>query len=93
MNAVNRALVTWLPGPLLAVGMVSLAFMYNVGPGALVMVLVLSVCLLVGAPIVQLALVRTARFRGRHVAASVAVIGGLFTVVLVAALTGVFSFW
>jgi hypothetical protein len=92
-RGIRRVVITWLPGPLLALIIVALAFGGRVGPGALLMAIVLSIGLFIGAPVLQLILNETNRFRGRYFAACLISLGIVVVAVFVASFTGVFNFW
>jgi hypothetical protein len=56
----------WLPGPLLAGALVGLAIHNNVGPGAVLLCTFGAIGFMFVAPIIQLVLLMTPRFKGRY---------------------------
>jgi hypothetical protein len=64
----SRSLL-WLPGPLIAVALVLLALLGRGGPGFFLLAIVGGAAFMFGAPIVQLILLTTPRFKGRYSAA------------------------
>jgi hypothetical protein len=93
MSASMRRSLAWLPGPLLAAVIAVFVSSQNVGPGLYLLSVVLGAALLVVAPVVQLMLLSTKKFRGRYGAACATsmliVVIGAFIV----ALSGIFNFW
>ena len=89
---VQRSLL-WLPGPLLAVAVVTYTATGHGGPGFFFLSLFAGIGFMVVAPLLQLVLLATPAFRGRYSAvcgtALIAVAAFMFPL----AATGRFSFW
>jgi hypothetical protein len=83
----------WLPGPLIAIGLVSLSVLNNSGPGFFLLAVFAGFGFMIVAPLVQIVLLRTSRFRGRYAAACRAALTAVTACVFFASLTGAFNFW
>ena len=83
----------WLPGPVLAISLVAFAVLGRAGPGFVIFSALAGLALMLAAPLIQLALLATARFRGRYGAACAVAIAAVLLGAAVPLLLGVFSFW
>jgi hypothetical protein len=89
--AMQRSL-SWLPGPLLAGGLVLFAFVFKPLAGLFALCLVGAVAFLFGAPLVQLILLSTHRFRGKYASACGTALGLIIAILVSLVLFGLFNF-
>ncbi|MBS0418651.1 MAG: hypothetical protein JSR66_13140 [Proteobacteria bacterium] len=85
--------VSFFVGPLLGVSLIALAATIGVGPGAALLSLLGAFVLIVLAPVLQFALLKTQKYKERPLAVCIVVIFASIAMLFIAALTGLFSFW
>ena len=93
MSPLTKRSLLWLPGPLLAVLLVGYTTTGHGGPGFFFLSLFAGFGFMVLAPLVQLALLATPRFRGRYGSACVVGLFAVLALMVALAATGHFSFW
>jgi len=83
----------WLPGPLLAVLLVTYSASGHGGPGFFFLSIIAAALLMLVVPLLQLGLLATPRYRGRYVVVCGLALLIVFSGVVLLAVSGMFSFW
>jgi hypothetical protein len=85
--------IWWLPGPLIAISLVSFSIIGRGGPGFFFWSLLVGGLFLFVAPLVQVLLLRSIVYEDRPAAACFAAIGIVLGLSILALFSGIFSFW
>jgi hypothetical protein len=80
-------------GPLLGFALIALAVWGNGGPGGALLCIAMGLALIAFAPIIQVVLLNTARYRGRYARACATALGMVIGALVLIALGGAFNFW
>ena len=83
----------WLAGPGIGIFLVASFAWTGLGPGLFFWATFTGLTFVVGTPILQLALLRTARLRGQHAAVCAAAIAIVACCAAIAWTSGAFAFW
>ena len=92
MSPATKRSLFWLPGPLLAFGLVWFAVANNVLAGLFFLCLVGAIAFLFGAPLLQFVLLRTKRYQGKYEVACAISLGSITVALFVLATMGLFNF-
>jgi hypothetical protein len=92
MTPAMRRSLYWLPGPLIAVGLVAFAVVFNVLAGLGFLCMVGAAAFMLVAPLLQFLLLATDIFRGEYAAACGTALGVITFVLLGLIITGMFNF-
>jgi hypothetical protein len=83
----------WLAGPMLAIALVAFAVIGHGGPGFFFLSVAAGAALMLGAPILQFALLRTAKYKGRQGAACAVALVLIVAGMSIPVFLGVFNFF
>ena len=92
MTPETKRSLFWLPGPLLALGLVWFAVANNVLAGLFFLCLLGAIAFLFGAPLLQFVLLRTKRFQKQYAVACAISLGAIAVGLFILATMGLFNF-
>jgi hypothetical protein len=92
MSPTTRRSLFWLPGPLVAAGLVAFAVAFNVLAGLAALCIIGAAAFLFLTPLLQLILLSTSKYRGRYGAACGAALGTTAAGLMLLTFTGLFNF-
>jgi len=89
----NETRYSLLIGPALGFAVMSLPFWGGGGPGGFLLCVAVGLALIVFAPVIQVVLLKTNRYRGRYAKACMTAVGIVIAAMFLVALAGAFNSW